>query len=187
MAFDANAWLALDGNHFDGTWRDLEVGVNPEIVDHEQANGANDGPGIPREPIYTRLEGPWGLPWYDAVEDPYKRADFIPISPNPNVWSPYEDDNRLARLADYEGAFKSRGGVQAWGHEPSGGLSGDQALGLIMRFPANIPERYDPNGVFNTDIRDDLAAGMYNDTLPYQSDTAVTTGLLQWPDGLGEY
>jgi len=173
-------WLQpADGNPFDGVWRDLETGVNPLYDNPEDAHAANDLPGTPPEPIYTRLEGPWGLPWYDAVEDPYKAID-IPQTNDPLPWSPNEDVGGQARIGAFEGAFRTRGPVRAWGHEPSGGLSGDQALGRIMRFPANIPERYDPYGVFNTDPRDDLAAAMEYGDLPYQSDTGVTMNLLQW-------
>lgn len=186
MTFDPNhAWLSPDGNPYDGAWRDLE-GVNPVGFDIELADGATDQPGTPREPIYTRLEGPWQLPWWDASEDPYRRSD-IPLSPNPLPWSPNEDVGVLPRLSTYEGAFRSRGSVGAWGHEVSGGLSGDQAIGLIMRFPANAPDRFDAYGVWNTDIRDDLAAGMDNEDLPYRSDRSVSAGLLQWPSNVGGY
>lgn len=173
-------WLtASDGNPFDGTWRDLETGVNPEWTTPEDANGATDGPGTPWEPIYTRLEGPWGLPWWDAVEDPYKRVD-IPQSATPLPWSPNEDIGGEGRVAAYESAYRTRGPITAFGHEPSGGLSGDQAIGRIMRFPANIPERFDEYGVWNTDPRDDLAAAMQYSELPYQTDASVTGDLLSW-------
>lgn len=182
-----NAWMPYgDSNIYDGAWRDLETGVNPEFMNREEANAATDGPGTPREPIYTRLEGPWGIPYYDGTEDPYARVDFLAISPDPLPWSPYEDVGNQPMIGAYEGAYRTRGSVQAWGHEPSGGLSGDQALGRIMRFPANAPERFDPYGVFNTDIRDDMAAGMDNDELAYASDTTVARRLLTWPT-IGEY
>jgi hypothetical protein len=176
-------------NPYDGAWRDLATGVNPEWMTPEEANGANDGPGTPAEPIYTRLEGPWGLPYWDAVEDPHILID-IPDSPDPLPWSPSEGTTamgNLPRIGAYEGAYRTRGSVQAWGHEPSGGLWGDQAIGRIMRFPANIPERFDAYGVWNTDIKDDLAASMDNQDLPYQTDTVVTTGLLQWPNVWGRW
>lgn len=178
--FNPNAWLPPDNNPFDGAWRDLETGVNPEWMNPEENNGANDGPGTPVAPIYTRLEGPWGLPWWDAVEDPYIRTP-ITTSPNPSAWSPNEDVGGEAMIGAYEGAYRTRGPVQAFGHEPSGGLWGDQALGRIMRFPANVPERFDAYGVWNTDLRDDLAGAMAVGELPYESDTTVTTNLLQWP------
>ena len=173
-------------NPYDGAWRDLATGVNPEWANHEEANGANDGPGTPAEPIYTRLEGPWGLPYWDAVEDPYVRTP-VEISPNPLPWTPDQEVGGNAMIGAYEGAYRTRGSVQAWGHEPSGGLWGDQALGRIMRFPANAPERFDPYGVFTTDIRDDLAASLANDNLPYDTTTTVTTGLLQWPNVQGRW
>jgi hypothetical protein len=178
-------WLnAKDGNPFDGTWRDLETGTDPQWATPEEADGANDGPGMPDEPITTRLEGPWGLPWWDAVEDPYKRVFDVAVSADPLPWSPQEDVGGLPMLGAYEGAYRTRGPVTAWGHEPSGGLSGDQAIGRIMRFPANIPERFDPYGVWNTDPRDDLAAAMAVDELPYYSDAQTTQNLLLWPGGV---
>ncbi len=171
---------------YDGVWRDVYTGVNPEWSTPEENNGANDGPGTPPEPIATRLEGPWGMPYWDGLEDPYALFDG-PVSPNPQAWSPNEDVGSEPRKAAYEGAYRTRGPIQAWGHEPSGGLFGDQALGLIMRFPANVPERFDPYGVWNTDVRDDLAGGMAMDNLPYSNDTEVTTNLLQWPNVWGRW
>lgn len=177
-----NPWLPMDYNPYDGAWRDVDTGVNPEWDDPEESNAATDGPRIPLEPIYTRFDGPWGMPWWDAVEDPYGRVDLRP-SPDPLPWSPREDVGGLPMVGAYEGAYRTRGPVQAWGHEPSGGLSGDQALGLLMRFPANVPERYDEYGVWNTDIRDDLAGAMAVSDLPYESDAAVTYDLLAWQGG----
>jgi hypothetical protein len=176
-------WLTpSDGNPFDGTWRDIETGVDPAERNPEEADGANDGPGTPLEPIYTRLEGPNGHPWWDAVEDPYKRVE-IPLTADPLPWSPREDIGGEPRVAAYEGAYRTRGPVVAWGHEPSGGLFGDQALGRIMRFPANIPERFDAYGVWNTDPRDDLAAAMAYDDMAYVSNLQATEDLLLWPGG----
>jgi hypothetical protein len=169
----------MDSNPYDGAWRDLATGVNPEWMNPEEANAANDGAGTPSEPIYTRLEGPWGLPYWDAVEDPYVRAG-IPLTADPLPWSPREDIGGEPMKGAYEGAYKTRGPIQAWGHEPSGGLFGDQALGRIMRFPANQPERFDALGVWNTDVRDDLAGAMDVSNLPYDSDAAVATNLLNW-------
>lgn len=176
----------FDDTLFDGTWRDLSTGVNPEWLNREEANAANDGPGTPPEPIDTRLEGPWGLPYWDGLEDPFVHVD-IPQSATPLPWSPNEDIGGVARLGAYEGAYRTRGPVQAWGHEPSGGLWGDQAIGRIMRFPANIPERFDPYGVWDTDIVDDVAAGMDVNDLPYANDAAITTSLLQWPNVFGRW
>lgn len=183
---DLLSWrLNVDGNPYDGTWRDLETGTDPQYHNPEEADGANNGPGIPSAPIYTRLEGPWGLPYWDAVEDPYTRVT-VPASPDPLPWSPREDVGAQPQIGAYEGAYRTRGAVQAFSHEPSGGLFGDQNLGLIMRFPANIPDRYDPHGVWNTDIRDDLAASMAVSNLPYQTDEQLTQRLLLWPT-VGEY
>lgn len=171
---------------YDGTWRDLDTGVDTSLTVAE-FSPAFDQPGIPDDhPIVTRLEGPWGLPYWEGLEDPFCLVD-VPQSPTPLPWSPNEDVGNEPRIAAYEGAYRTRGPVQAWGHEPSGGLWGDQALGRIMRFPANIPERFDPYGVWNTDPRDDLAAAMAVSDLPYQSDTVVTTDLLQWPNIWGRW
>lgn len=173
-------------NPYDGTWRDLATGVNPEWLTPEENNGANDGPETPPEPIYTRLDGPWGLPYWDGLEDPDCLID-LSQSPDPLPWSPREDVGNAPQIAGYEGAFRTRGPIVAWGHEPSGGIGGDQALGRIMRFPANMPERFDPYGVFTTDVRDDLAAAMAVDDLPYHSEAEITTSLLQWPNVWGRY
>lgn len=167
--------------HYDGDWRDLATGIDPVWDEPTEADGAIDGGSIPLEPIDTRLEGPWGLPWYDAMEDPFVLTDLA-ISANPLPWSPEEDIGNSPMVGAYEGAFRTLGPVQAWGHEPSGGLTGDQAIGRIMRFPANMPERYDPYGVFNTDVRDDLAGAMAVDNLPYHDTAEITTNLLQWPN-----
>ncbi len=168
---------------YDGTWRDLYTGADPEAGNVMLDGMANP---IPSEPVPTRLEGPWGLPYWDGLEDPDCFVD-VAQSPTPLPWSPNEDVGNAARVAAYEGSFRTRGPVQAWGHEPSGGLWGDQAIGRIMRFPANVPERFDPYGVWNTDVRDDLAAAMATQDLPYQNDTEVTTSLLLWPNVWGRW
>jgi hypothetical protein len=170
----------------DGVWRDLATGVNPEFTTPEEANAANDGPGTPPGPIETRLEGPYGMPWFEGLEDPYGCVE-IPQSATPLPWSPNEDVGGVARLSDYEGAYRTSGPVVAFGHEVSGGLAGDQAIGRIMRFPANIPDRFDPYGVFNTDLRDDLAGAMAVDELEQGSTAEITTSLLQWPNVWGRW
>lgn len=177
--FDANS-------PYDGTWRDIETGV--DAVEPSPRNSVHfmDGEPIPKLPIYTRFDGPNGSPWWDGEEDPVQLFD-APFSPNPLPWSPNEDVGGEAIVAAYEGAYRTRGPVQAWGLEPSGGLFGEQARGLIMRFPANIPERFDPYGVWNTDPRDDLAGAMAVDELPYQNNVELTTNLLQWPNVWGRY
>lgn len=179
-----NPWLPVDTNPLDGAWRDIETGVNPEWDDPQEANAATDGPGIPPEPIYTRLEGPWGVPWWDAVEDPYVENPVFK-SPDPLPWSPNQDVGWKPIAGAYRGEYRTRGPVRAWGHEPSGGLFGDQNLGYIMRFPANAPERFDPYGVWNTDIRDDMGAAMALDDIRYESDRGVVSNLLVWP-GFGD-
>lgn len=170
----------FDPNYpYDGTWQDIATGVNPEYANWEDADGATDNAGTPAGPINTRLDGPWGYPWWDGQENPNALAP-LPFSPDPLPWSPYETVGQLPAKGAYEGAYRTLGPVRAWGHEPSGGLGGDQAIGRIMRFPANIPERYDANGVFNNDIRDDLAAAMTANNTSYVTDSAITWDLLQW-------
>lgn len=166
-----------------GDWQDLAVGVNPAYADPTEANGATDGIGIPDRPIYTRAEGPWGLPWWDAKEAPDAPTDLFK-SPNPTY--PNEDVGALPIVGAYDGAYRTLGPVLAWGHEPSGGLRGDQAIGRIMRFPANIPERYDANGVWNTDYLDELAQAIANGNEPIVTDAQVTTDLLVMPNVVGE-
>lgn len=171
--------MATDDFEGFGVWRDLNTGVNPSWADPTQADGANDGPGIPSEPIVTRIEGPYGLPWFDAQESPFVTTG-LETSPDPTY--PNEDVGRLPIVGAYEGAFRTHGPVRAFGHEVSGGLTGDQALGRIMRFPANIPDRYDANGVDIGDYRDELAAAIAANDAPSISDQMVNTSLLLYPD-----
>lgn len=163
-----------------GTWRDIATGVNPEWGDPTEANGATDGITIPGEPIYTRLEGPWGAPWWEGLEDPTSPTGLPAESPNPTY--PNESVGALPLAGAYEPAVRTHGPVRAWGHEASGGLYGDQSIGRIMRFPANIPERYDPNGIWNIDYKDELAATLAANQAPMISDAEVTTNLTQWPN-----
>jgi hypothetical protein len=178
---------------WDGTWRDLDTGVDPAWGDPESADADLGGYGaatawrkLPDEPVTTRLEGPWGLPWYDGLEDPYDSTGLT-SSPNPTAWSPNEDVGAQPIVGAFEGAFRTRGPIMQWGHEVSGGLFGDQAIGRIMRFPANIPERWDPYGVENPDWKDELSAAEYFNSQPYTTDAAITTSLLQWPNVQGRY
>lgn len=167
-----------------GAIRDIDTGVDPVWDEPTEADGALDEGSIPDEPIATRLEGPWGYPYFEGLEDPYTLVGDIPLTADPLPWSPSEGTSEvgnLPRVGAYEGAFRTIGPVTAWGHEVSGGLDGDQALGRIMRFPANIPERYDPYGVFDTDYRDDVALALDLDNLPYYDDASVTSSLLNWP------
>jgi hypothetical protein len=182
MAYDSEPY-------WDGVWRDLHTGVDVATMD--DMSPAFDQPGIPLDrPIDTRLEGPAAIPWWDGLEDPFNYVDFLPESPNPLPWCPSEGTYATGarpRLGAYEGGVRTRGAVQAWSSEVGGGLWADQWTNRIMRFPANIPERYDPYGVYNTDIRDDLAASLANGDQVYQTDTTVTTGLLQWPNVWGRW
>jgi hypothetical protein len=159
---------------YDGVWRDLDTGVDPSWFNPEEVDGALDDAGIPKDgPIHTRLEGPWGLPWYEGVEDPAAVTGLF-ASADPLPWSPFEDVGAKPIVGAYEGAFRTRGPVQAWGHE------GD-AIGRIMRFPANIPERYDGNGIWNIDYRDELAAVDAANQQPYISDAFINTNLILLP------
>lgn len=168
-----------------GTWRDLNTGVNPNWGDPENADGATDQAGDPGAPITTRLEGPYGLPWWEGLEDPDSPIGLpFPESPNPTYAN--ESVGASPISGAYDGAYRTHGPVVAWGHEPSGGIWGDQAIGRIMRFPANIPERYDRNGVWNLDYRDELAASIAANQQPLITDAETTTNLLLWPN-VGQY
>lgn len=169
-----------------GTWRDLATGVNPYWGNPEDADGAIDQAGDPGEPINTRIEGGSAsvLPWYDALEDPGWATGLI-TSPNPTY--PEEDVGKKSIVGAYEPAVRTRGPVTQFGHESSGGLWGDQAVGRIMRFPANIPDRYDPNGVSNIDYRDELAASIAANGRGLVTEAEYTTDLLLWPNASGRY
>lgn len=158
-----------------GTWRDLATGQDPYWSDPEEM--LNDRGIVIDEPIVTRLEGPYGLPYWEGLDDPTAPTGLTGESPNPSY--PNESVGGRMGPGGYEGAYRTSGPVQAWGHEPSGGLYGDQAIGRIMRFPANIPERYDVNGVSaGIDYRDQLAAAMLANTAPVVTDSDVTNELV---------
>jgi hypothetical protein len=163
-----------------GYWQDLATGVDPTFANKEDADGALDQAGTPALPVYTRIDGPWGLPWWDGKEDPNAVTDLF-ASANPSY--PDEDVGALPIVGAYEPAVRTLGPVLAWGHEPSGGLTGDQAVGRIMRFPANIPERYDANGVWNIDYLDELAQAVANGNEPIVTEAEYTTSLLLGPGG----
>ena len=158
-----------------GTWRDLDTGQNPFWAEPEEM--LNDR-GFPDVPITTRVEGPWGIPWWDGLEDPTSPTGLPGESPNPT----HPDESVGGRMGPgaYTAAFRTLGPVRAWGHEPSGGPTGDQAIGRIMRFPANIPERWDPNGVQSIDYRDSLAAAIFANNAPVVTDADVTDHLVYW-------
>lgn len=157
-------------------WRDLE-GVGPGSVTW---NPDGPNPTIPRDAtINARLEGPWGLPWIEGLEDPNASSGMVSPSPNPQIDQP--DVGWKMGPGDYEGAFRTRGPIQAWGHEVSGGLWGDQALGRTMRFPANIPDRYDANGVWVGDYHDLLAATLQANEVPmFADEIGGIEALVQW-------
>lgn len=155
------------------TWRDLE-GVTPAWLDAELPD-----PPLPRsEPITTRIEGPWGVPWIDGLEDPNASSGLSHPSPNPGLDTP--DIGWVMPPGDYRGEYRTRGPVQQFGHEVSGGLWGDQALGRTMRFPANIPDRYDANGVWVGDYRDSLASQLEANSQPAFSDVNTIDDLVTW-------
>lgn len=168
-----------------GTWRDLNTGVNPAWGFPEDADGALDQAGTPAEPVHTRLEGPWGLPWWDGLEDPNWQWDELGLVASPDPTYPREDIGAAPIVGAYEPAVRTRGPVYKWSHEPSGGIYGDQSIGRIMRFPANIPERYDQNGVWNLDYRDELAGSIAANESPMVSEAEYTTSLLLWPNVQG--
>lgn len=161
------------------TWRYLE-GVDPEP--------ANSGslPDLPltSEPVYTPAvgnNGPWGMPWMDGLEDPNATITGLGLSPNPQVDTVSgQDVGGVIGPGDYRGEYRTRGPVQAWGLEASGGWNGDQAIGRMMRFPANIPERYDANGVNVGDYRDILASTIQMNNYPTFTDNNVIDDLVQW-------
>jgi hypothetical protein len=159
-----------------GTFRDLATGVDPAWADPENADGATDDAGIPGAEIDTRLDGPYGLPWWDGFEDPFAKTGLFQ-SQDLSMADPAVGASPI--VGAYEGAFRTRGPVVAFGYE-------DQAVGRIMRFPAIIPERYDADGVFDTDYRDTLAQALINNSMPYVTDAEVTTGLMTWPN-VGQY
>jgi hypothetical protein len=169
-----------------GTFRDLETGVDPAWGEPENAKADLGDGSLPGSPINTRLEGPWGIPWWEGLEDPTSPSGLA-FTESPNPTYPNESVGAEPLPGAYDGAYRTVGPVQAWGHEPSGGLWGDQALGRIMRFPANIPERYDDQGVWSGDWRDDLAASVAANDAPLVTDGDITTSLLQWPNVWGRY
>lgn len=161
-----------------GTWRDIDTGVNPFWGEPEEM--FNDR-GVLNEPITTRMEGPWGVPYWDGLEDPTAPTGLPAESPNPT----YPDESVGGRQGPgaYQAAFRTLGPVRAWGHEPSGGIWGDQSIGRIMRFPANIPERYDVDGVRVGDFRDELAGAIAANNAPVVSDADVYNELVYFPMG----
>lgn len=165
----------------DAVFRDIE-GVTPDWTNPNLPN-----PPIPRdEPIVTRIEGPWGVPWLDGQEDPFEPSGLLAPSKNPQIDEP--DVGWSMPPGDYQGAFRTKGPVRAWGHEPSGGLWGDQALGRTMRFPVNVPDRYDANGVWVGDYRDQLAYNVAVNKMPSFTDTDAIEDLVTWePPKFGGY
>lgn len=165
-----------------GTWRFLATGTRPEYANPENADGATDQSPILDHAIITDLENYQGgsammLPWFDADEEP-----FIASGVTSSMEPTYPDEAVGARpiVGAYEGAFRSQGPVYQWGHEVSGGLWGDQAMGRIMRFPANIPDRSDPynEGVWAGDYRDELAAAIATNGMGLITDEEMTASML---------
>ena len=154
-------------------WRDLPA-TNPGWE-----SGDTPNPPIPRsEPIETRLEGPWGLPWMDGLETPSIPTGLLKPSPDPQMDRP--DVGGVIGPGAYQGAFRTRGPVQAWSHEPSGGLTGDQAIGRTMRFPVNVPDRYDAAGVWVGDYRDLLAGQLIANNQPTFTEANSIEDLISW-------
>lgn len=165
-----------------GSWRGLETGTHSETRWPENADMALDQVPIPYDPIVTDLLNYEGgsasvLPWFDAKEDPRAETGLY-SSPDPHY--PDQDVGGRGIVGAYEPNVRTLGPVRQWGHEVSGGLTGDQELGRIMRFPANIPARYDPYNVYVTteDYRDQLSAAVFNNERPPPSDEEITAMLL---------
>lgn len=159
-----------------GIWRDLETGVDPTWAYPEDADGATDQ-NLTTEPVYTRLEGPYGIPWFEGIEAPFAPSGLFK-SPDPSM--PFPDAGAEPIVGPYEPAVRTHGPVVQWGHEASGGLNGDQAIGRIMRFPANLPQRYDANGVWVGDYKDELAAIIAANGQEPISDGDMVDSLLNW-------
>jgi hypothetical protein len=169
---------------FRGTWRDLATGVNPEYDAPLNADGATDAAGTPPEPVYTRIEGGSAavLPWWDGLEDPAAQTGLY-ASPDPAPWVLHQDAGGLPVSGAYDGAYRTQGPASPhWGMNESGGLTGDQATARIMRFPANIPDRSDPNGVVNADWLDLMAADIAHNGQGQVSEGEYTTELIMLPN-----
>lgn len=165
-----------------GSWRELQTGTHSEARWPENADAALDQVPIPTEPVVTDLLNYQGgsammLPWFDAVENPRAETGLY-ASPDPTY--PHWDVGGKPVVGAYEAAVRTRGPVYMWGHEVSGGLHGDQELGRIMRFPANIPDRYDPYNdyVWAGDYRDDLAAAVWGSRHQPPTDEEALSSLL---------
>jgi hypothetical protein len=118
------------------------------------------------------------MPWLDGLENPNAVIQGIAVTADPQIDKP--DVGGVIPPGDYRGEYRTLGPVRAWGLEASGGWNGDQAIGRIMRFPANIPERYDVNGVNVGDYRDILASTMWVNNQPQFTETNVIDDLVQW-------
>lgn len=168
-----------------GAWRGNITGTRPENATPENADASWDQVPIPHNaPITTDLENFQGgsammLPWFDATESPSAPTGVFE-SMDPTY--PHEDVGARPVTGAYESAVRTLGPVCQWGHEASGGLHGDQALGRIMRFPANVPDRSDPynEGVWQGDYSDELAAAVATNGMGLISDEEMTASLLSF-------
>lgn len=157
----------------DFVWRDLPA-TDPGWESPDTPN-----PPIPRtQPIETRIEGPWGLPWMEGLEQPNAPTGLSRPSKDPQIDQP--DVGGVIGPGPYRGEYRTRGPVEAWGHEPSGGVWGDQAIGRTMRFPVNIPDRYDANGVWVGDYRDSLAQTVAVNNMPSFTEANAIEDLITW-------
>ena len=167
-----------------GVLRRLPTGTHDESAWPENADAAWDQVPIPTEEIETDLGmfqgGPaMVLPWWDATENPTAGTGLY-SSNDPHY--PHQDVGGRGIVGAYEPAVRTRGPVYQFGHEPSGGLTGDQALGRIMRFPANVPDRFDPDaeGVWQGDYRDELAAAIASSGQGVVTETEYIGSLLMY-------
>lgn len=167
-----------------GTIRGLNTGVHDESAWPENADAAFDQtpiPEVPWELPESPLEGGSAmmLPWFDALEDPTAGTGMY-ASMDPTY--PQQDIGGKGIVGAYEAAVRTRGPVYQFGHEVSGGLHGDQELGRIMRFPANVPSRHDPTSdpVWMGDYRDELASAIANNAHGYTTESEYTASLLSY-------
>lgn len=151
-------------------WRGLEIGAD--------ADTPNVGPdSIPRHIEDTFLPAQ-GFPWGEVLENPDEAYDpQIQLTAYPQMDVPDLGVRNI--VGAWDGVYGERGPVVPFGYEVSGGLSGDQALGRIMRFQNLGPERYDVNGVQEPSYADELAARLAANGQGQVSDAEFTTSLLQ--------
>lgn len=154
--------------------REVDTGVPQN--DTEGGGDEFGQSGIPPGPINTPLPNATGIPWLEGLEDPYTPTGLTPTN-DAQIDQP--DVGWAMGPGAFEGAFRTIGPVQAWGHEVSGGPFGDQALGRRQKFEPYIPERYDRNGVQLNSYADELMAALEHNGMGQVSEAEYTTSLMQ--------